>query len=385
MSPSDESQADFPWHIGVFDAHCHPTDNMPSTSTIRDMKARTLTIMATRAEDQDLVGQVAATYGPERIVPCFGWHPWFAHQISPGERPVEDKTAHYRSVLQGSLSSSGNQDHREEDVVFFRTLPEPKPLGELLSDLRTRLVAHPTALVGEIGLDRAFRLPMPWSEDELRERDPSITPGSREARRLSPFRVSVEHQKSLLKAQLQLAGELRRPVSLHSVQGHGLVLEVLRDLWRGYERKGSKRATRKKTKTTEVLVSDNEDDSPEEEGNQKEEKPLPFPPRICMHSYSGRADSLAQFLHPSAPSEMFFSFSSVINLPPSAAEDHKTFQVVRALPADRILVESDFHEAGAPMDDLLEEVTRTVCRIRGWTLEQGVTQLARNYQRFVHG
>ncbi|KAL1992709.1 hypothetical protein VTN49DRAFT_4741 [Thermomyces lanuginosus] len=380
MSSLDGSEPDFPWHIGVYDAHCHPTDNMPSTSTIADMKARKLTVMATRGEDQDLVAQVAAKYGPERIVPCFGWHPWFAHQISLGESQVEDRTVHYRSVLQGSLSSSGKgKDQSEEDIAFFQTLPEPKPLRELLTDMRTHLVAHPTALVGEVGLDRAFRLPMPWSEDELRERDPSITPGSREGRRLSPFKVSVEHQKSLLKAQLQLAGELRRPVSLHSVQGHGVVLEILRDLWRGYEKKGSKRAMRMKTKNTEFPTG--EDDKDE----KQEEKPLPFPPRICMHSYSGRADSLAQFLHPSAPSEIFFSFSSVINLPPSADENHKTVQVVRALPADRILVESDFHEAGASMDDLLEEVTRTVCRIRGWTLEEGVKQLARNYQRFLHG
>jgi Tat protein secretion system quality control protein TatD with DNase activity len=376
--PEDEP---FPWDIGVYDAHCHPTDTLASVADIPQMKARTLTIMATRGEDQDLVQQTAVSLSAktsqptDRVVPCFGWHPWFSYQIlddttqTTAQNPAEHKSAHYTAVLSPSPA---------DDRQFIDLLPVPKPLSELISETRTRLQQFPNALIGEIGLDRSFRLPTPWTATEIDSRDDQLTPGSREGRRLSNYRVKPEHQRTVLKAQLQLAGKMNRAVSLHSVQAHGGVFEVLRELWAGHERVVLSRRKRERQQDAEGAVSDDED-----ENKTPDESYPPFPPRICMHSYSGSVEPIRQFLHPSNPSDVYFSFSKPINF--SGSTEKKVIDVIKALPEDRILIESDLHVAGAQMDESLEAVGRQVCQIRGWELRHGVQVLADNWRRFVFG
>ncbi|KAI9043289.1 TatD family hydrolase [Aspergillus affinis] len=387
----NENGGDFPWEIGVFDAHCHPTDTMSSIAEIPRMKATTLTVMATRGEDQDLVLQTAAAHSgldtaingssTGRALPCFGWHPWFSHQIlddhpdssdSDGAPRSERKKAHYRKVLTPS-----------PDDDFISTLPEPKPLSQLISEIRSRLTTHPLALVGEVGLDRAFRLPNSWKPQDLENRDDGMTPGSREGRKLSPHRVQPEHQKAVLKAQLQLAGELRRPVSVHSVQAHGAVFDLFKTLWSGHERKVQSRRDRQRRRSVADAHAESEAEDEGKQASPQPDPPLPFPPRICMHSYSGPVNPVNQFLHPSNPSDVYFSFSTVINF--SGPSVQKVMDVLKVLPDDRILIESDLHTAGPPMDDLLEQVARQICELRGWTLHQGVQQLADNWKRFVYG
>lgn len=392
--PEFQDEPDFPWGIGVFDAHCHPTDTMASIADIPRMKATALTIMSTRADDQDLVFHVATQLAKEsgegnedarRVLPCFGWHPWFSHlimdDITPskdGQKDIDENTkkSHYSRVLKPS-----------PDEPFTSSLPTPKPLSQLLSETRSRLQAFPAALVGEVGLDRAFRLPQPWTQEEHDVRDGAMTPGSREGRRLSPYQVRPEHQKAVLEAQLRLAGELQRPVSVHSVQAHGAVIEVFKSLWKGHERKVASRRERKRRHShAEAHAGSDDEDArgaqTSHSAGTREREALPFPPRICMHSYSGPAETLKQFLHPSNPSDVYFSFSSVINF---SHHSDKSVAVIKALPDDRVLIESDLHIAGQQMDDRLEEVTRQICEIRGWDLRQGVQQLADNWRRFVYG
>ncbi|KAJ5503446.1 hypothetical protein N7463_006320 [Penicillium fimorum] len=387
----------FPWDIGVYDAHCHPTDTLASVADIPQMKARTLTIMATRGEDQDLVQQTAASLSAktsqsatDRVIPCFGWHPWFSHQIldnttqpTTAQNPAEHKSAHYTAVLTPSPA---------DEQPFIDLLPVPKPLSELISETRNRLQQFPNALVGEVGLDRSFRLPSPWTGTDIDNRDEQLTPGSREGRSLSKYRVKPEHQRTVLKAQLQLAGEMNRAASLHSVQAHGGVFEVLKELWAGHERVVLSRRKRDKQRDAEGAVSADEDDDQDEtpDGSQStkisdlsRKSYRPFPPRICMHSYTGSVEPIRQFLHRSNPSDVYFSFSKAINF--SGAAEKKVGDVIKVLPEDRILIESDLHVAGLQMDEMLEDVARQVCRLRGWELRHGVQVLADNWRRFVFG
>ncbi|KAI9842851.1 MAG: hypothetical protein M1837_006872 [Sclerophora amabilis] len=373
---------------------------MSSIDSIPHMNARMLTIMATRGQDQHLVAQVAGSHGSRdplhdctkilsqaRIIPSFGWHPWFSHQLyddtqsrscqaeSQERNQVPQKDAHYQSVLHPSPS----------DPTALASLPPPSPLSVFIAQTRARLEAHPTALVGEIGLDRSFRIPVAWDPDDAVSRDVGLTPGGREGRRLTPYRVSLEHQKKIFRAQLHLAGEMQRAVSVHGVQAHGVVFDTLKETWKGWEKEVLSKRMRKRRKSMDGAHA-----REIEEGQGGDVKlgrsnglSKPFPPRICLHSYSGPAEPLNQYVDPAIPADIYFSFSSVINFSTSASA--RAADVIKAVPREKVLIESDLHCAGEEMDRRLEEMARAVCKFKGWSLEEGVKQLGSNWKRFVFG
>ena len=177
-----DQHEEFPWHLGVFDAHCHPTDTLSSIDSIPSMKTRVLTVMSTRAEDQELVAQTADRIGTvnshasitdtgTRVLPCFGWHPWFSHQMflddAFGNRQSlsdEEKIRHYRNAL----------SPQPKDENFLLALPNPRPFSTFIDQTREFLRRYPLALVGEIGLDKSFRIPEAWLPEHREQRDRSL-------------------------------------------------------------------------------------------------------------------------------------------------------------------------------------------------------------------
>lgn len=284
---------------------------------------------------------------------------------------LEQKVQHYQSVL---TPKSDNED-------FLQALPDPRPFSHFLKQTKEYLAIYPVALVGEVGLDKSFRIPEAWLPEQKDRRDEGLTPGGREGRRLSPYRVSMDHQKRVLLAQLRLAGEMQRAVSCHGVQAHGIVFETLSETWRGHEKRLiSKRERKREASLQKANASVQEQDNENEEDDML--GPKPFPPRICLHSYSGPPEAIRQYTNPAVPVDVFFSFSTAINF---ANATTKVEEVIRAVPPERILVESDLHIAGDRMDQNLEDIVRKVCGLKEWSLEDGVRQLGTNWKRFVFG
>jgi Tat protein secretion system quality control protein TatD with DNase activity len=386
--------SEFPWHLGLYDAHCHPTDIMKRTPQIATMKTKTVTMMASRSQDQDLVAQVATQYGmvgkdtytdDVRVIPSFGWHPWFSYQLYDDLNIEKEETldrsseafklAHYESVLTPT----------PDDQDFLLSLPQPRPLSQLLASIRANLEKFPLALVGEVGVDRSFRLPGGPLVQKETEEDFQLTPGGREGRGLTKYHVKPEHQRCVLEEQLKLAAELQRPVSVHGVKAQALLTDILMDSWKGCENRVLSRRKQKELYWKQRLASGSAHDSPLSRDTDVEMKDTkPFPPRICLHSYSGSPEGLTPFLDPKIPAAIFFSFSMGVNFP-TTNEAKWTHNVIKAVPADQILVESDLHMAGPEMDSRLQEVTQKVCQIKGWELEEGVLQLGTNWKRFVLG
>ena len=80
-------------------------------------------------------------------------------------------------------------------------------------------------MLGEVGLDGGARMRWPKSARHLYEEKYPIhdkeEAGDDEWNRLTPFKVSTEHQKAIVEAQLELAIELGVNVSFHSVAASG--------------------------------------------------------------------------------------------------------------------------------------------------------------------
>jgi Tat protein secretion system quality control protein TatD with DNase activity len=320
----------------LHDAHCHPTDSPESLSQIDAEASGSLCAMSTRPNDQSLVHKFS-TDNPDTVVPFFGYHPWFAHLFS-----VSGSDEHYQSILNPCPSQE-----------FVSHLPEPLKWDECLEKLRKHLESNPKAQVGELGLDKSFRLPAHVNG----ERDTSTQ------KVLSPYRTTQEHQLRIFIDQCKLAGEFGRAVSVHGVQCHGTLFTTLQSLWKDHRRQGMKSTKLK------------ENDSPEGTKSQT------FPHRICIHSASLPIDTLKQYLQPSVPSKIFFSFSTAIN----ARYGQKLLDLISAVPDDRILIESDWHSEGSTRRRQLYDIARIIIHTKHWHIDRGIETLERNFHQFVYG
>ncbi|KIJ66209.1 hypothetical protein HYDPIDRAFT_166516 [Hydnomerulius pinastri MD-312] len=329
----------------VVDVHCHPTDSEVGTEAMDDLSI-TICAMSSRQSDQPLVRDLARAY-PEKVVPCFGYHPWFSHWISL--EPCSTKEEHYRQLFPCS------EDQEEMFERLLSHLPDPIPLANVLVDLRQNFSAFPQAMLGEVGLDRAARVPINY-----------FAP----SRELTPFTIPLEHQLAILEAQIDLAVELRQNISMHSVKSHQATLDLLDRM----HKKHDARWLRISIDLHSCGISP--------ETWRAIEVPI-----LCPTTMSCEVSHVVQKRH----ANVYISLSTVIN---SRSPNHRALIV--ACSPRRILVESDYHpveECTARTWDML----LTVAEVKGWSVESTwvdevdeedwgvVRRLENNWKEFQNG
>ncbi|GAA6002188.1 hypothetical protein JCM10207_003116 [Rhodosporidiobolus poonsookiae] len=306
------------------DAHCHPSDDDAfDGEVLKGLKTGTLCAMSSSLDNQETTKQVHAV-DPDKVVPFFGLHPWFCHPISfePPES-LPSKEEHYARLFPSPSDSSA--PHPQLSVVL-PTFPPPISISTFLSTLEENLLAHPSSHVGEIGLDRAFRIPNP----------PHISADKRNQKH-TDLATPLEHQIRVVEAQVDLAIRLGRSISFHSVRTPQETVETLKRF--------------------------------------KAEKEGWSTIHVCLHSFGGSAESAKQIQK--THHNIFFSFATII----SGRSPH-FHNLLRAIQPDRLLIESDFSHT-AEIDNQIWECLEEMQEAHGWTAEEAVSRLEANWKRFI--
>lgn len=188
-------------------------------------------------------------------------------------------------------------------------------------------------MLGEVGLDRSFRIPYPQTDAKSNREEHKIS------KKFTELKTPMEHQVRLLREQMEIAFSLDRNISMHSVQAQGATVQLLTSL-----AKQSKCWTSSKSK-------------------------------ICLHSYGGSVETIGQIirLH---PDRIYFSFSTTIN-----ARLDRLEALIEATPDDRLLIESDYNDVRRS-EARLWEILGVVCQAKGWSKEKAVRVLEANWRVF---
>lgn len=257
---------------------------------------------------------------PHKVIGAYGLHPWFSHSVS----------------LVNDHPKQSIESERRDGLINFEALPSSISFESFMFKLRERLLDDPDSLLGEVGLDKAFRIKSPGKS----------TP--------SHMKVPMSHQRAVLEAQLDLAVEIGKHVSLHAVQCPNEIIEVLEQL---------------QAKWGEKLIGSRTLEGEGLEGGIK----------ICWHSASISIETLNRVLN-LFPNFLYFSYSIVLFEGPHL--NQKLDHLLRHTPDDRLLIESDWSQDPNLIDDQIDRILHCVMLAKGWSVEEAIDRLERNWTDF---
>lgn len=292
---------------GLIDSHCH-LDVTCTKETVDQLTQCILSLasnkntaisphffhlMSTNSIDLGYLDQLLdGLNGSNVIVPYFGVHPWYSHLFTLEQEDIVDKKrVHYSKVL---------KPEPEEDLIAV--LPDPIPLEAYMDRIKLLIEKHRHNNhyefgIGEIGLDKLFRVPKNGFYGNPNVSLDNVTGDNK----MSRCRVTMEHQICIFNRFLSFAEECQRSVSIHCVKAHGILYEQVRQ----YNKI----------------------------------------PTIILHSYSGSIDHAKTWINHYYTNKsridkpkLMFSLSNCIN----GANRPKVVSLLELLPQQAILIESDY-------------------------------------------
>jgi Tat protein secretion system quality control protein TatD with DNase activity len=239
--------------------------------------------------------------------------------------------------------------------------------SDWLERLESLLLQHPRALVGEIGLCKMARN---LRIEENKE-------------------FALQRQRKAFSDQMRLAAKLRRPVTVHCVKQHRVLLDILGE---------TRHRAIEEFQQHRIHDVNSEEKTVVEDQDESYYIKQALPPTIAMHSFTGSSQHVRELLlfeqslttpsvktrkkknpnkvrnsngikdgstqkvpnetistDTSASALIYFGFSHSINVRMCSSEKSKRqlYEAIQSIPTNRILVESDVH---APLDVMIGTV-----------------------------
>nr|CAG8520351.1 1174_t:CDS:2 [Entrophospora candida] len=289
------------------DVHTHAHIDIKNIEYIGELKTDKLCLMGTNIKDLDLVAELSIKY-KDKIIP-----------------------------YNNDSSSSYNE--------FIEELPNPIAFNIWYDKLESLIIKYKeNCLIGEIGIDKLFRLKNPNINKKLR---------------ISDYQTSIDHQVLILEKQIELAIKYGKSISLHCVQSSGKIVEILKKL---------------RQKNNQQI--DNSDNN--------------LQLKICFHSFCGSTETIRLLLslkgNPKKNKKnktlsivCYFSFSKLVNEKLS----NRLHDLINFVPEDRLLVETDCRSS-VNLDSLMQDVIQLVSKVKGWSCDFTINKLKDNFLNFIN-
>lgn len=322
----------------LIDAHCHISPAIETyqegSETIRSLTHKynnadhnphvKFLLMSSNHIDFRYVDAISTEC--DNVIASFGLHPWYTHLYKLDDSM--DKSNHYKSVFKVE----------NLDQTFLNILPEPMSFNEHFREIKSliqkRLDRGEKVCLGEVGLDKLFRIPTTGYFGYA---------GGEEVR-LTKYRTSMDHQTFIFIEQVRLAAKLRLPLSVHNVKAGGVLFEILK----------------------------------------KELGGIPdLKLNVCLHSYTGSLDTLKLFFNTfnknkKSGVDIYCSLSQVIN------GEKPMEDLLKTISNEFILTETDISmpiqkdHKFRPLE-LLREITDSINDINGEVIDFEL-----NFNRFLN-